>query len=71
MRIRKGTAWVSGVIILVGIYILTLYTQPQILETIGGTIILAIAFATVGYQGMQVADNYQKARWYNKELEDK
>lgn len=71
MKIKKGVSWLIGIIVLTGLYILTLFTAPDVLGNIGGTIVLALAFATVGYQGVQVVDNYQKAVHYRPEMDDK
>jgi len=67
---RKWQAWVSMTAVLVGLYILTLFTAPDLLGSgIGSTIVGAIAFGAVGYGGVQVADSWQRAKYYRPELD--
>lgn len=68
MRVKKGTSWAIGIVVLTGLYLATLFAAPQVLSDIGGTIVLALAFATIGYQGAQVADNWQRSKYYRDEL---
>ncbi len=67
---KKWRAWVATTIVLVGIYVLTLIVSPDLLGSgIGSTIIAAIAFGGVGYGGIQVADSWQRAKYYRPELD--
>jgi hypothetical protein len=68
--VKKGDSWRTGIVILTGLYLVTLYTSPQVLEVVGGPIVYAIAFATVGYIGGNVADNALKGRFYRPELDE-
>ncbi len=43
--------------------------SPEILSIVGGPIVYAISFATVGYIGGNVADNALKGRFYRPELD--
>ena len=52
------------------IYMLTLFVAADILTSgIGATIVGAIAFGAVGYGGVQVADSWQRAKYYRPELD--
>jgi len=67
---KKWRAWVATTIVLVGIYVLTLLVSPDLLGSgIGSTIVAAIAFGGVGYGGVQVADSWQRAKYYRPELD--
>lgn len=67
--IKKSGSWRAGITILTGLYITTLLIAPEVLESVGGPIVYAIAFATVGYIGGNVADNALKGRFYRPELD--
>jgi hypothetical protein len=69
MSVKKGTAWWIGILVLSAMYAGTLAVAPDVLADVGGTIVLAVAFATVGYQGTQVADNWQRSKHYRSELD--
>lgn len=70
MKGRKWTAWFSMTVILVGLYILTLFVSPDLLASgIGSTIVGAIAFGAVGYGGVQVAEDWQRSKYYNPALD--
>ena len=67
--VKKGESWRTGIIVLTGLYLVTLFVSPQALEVVGGPIVYAISFATVGYIGGNVADNAVKGRFYRQELD--
>lgn len=69
MRVRKGVSWSIGILVLTGLYGTTLWLAPEQLAAVGPTIVLAIAFGTIGYQGAQVADNWQRSANYRAELD--
>jgi hypothetical protein len=69
---KKFTAWLIMTAVLVGIYMLTLFVAANILTSgIGATIVGAIAFGAVGYGGVQVADSWQRAKYYRPELDSR
>ena len=68
-QVRKSESWRTGIIILTGLYLVPLYTSPETLSIVGGPIVYAISFATVGYIGGNVADNALKGRFYRPELD--
>lgn len=65
---KKATAYKTGLVLLVGLYIFTALVTPDALPAVGPSIVLAIAFATVGYQGTNVADNWQRSKYYEPRL---
>lgn len=67
--IKKAGSWRTGITILTGLYLVTLIVAPEVLEVVGGPIVYAIAFATVGYIGGNVADNALKGSFYRSELD--
>ncbi len=70
MKGKKWQAWASMTFVLVSIYILTLVVAPDVLTSgVGSTIVGAIAFGAVGYGGVQVADSWQRAKYYRPELD--
>jgi len=69
-KVKKGESWRTGIIVLTGLYLVTLAVAPSILEVVGGPIVYAISFATVGYIGGNVADNAVKGRFYRPELDE-
>jgi len=70
MSAKKWKAFISTTLVLVGIYMITLLVEPELLTSgIGSTIVGAIAFGGVGYGGVQVADSWQRAKYYRPELD--
>jgi hypothetical protein len=69
-QIKKSESWRTGIIILTGLYLVTLYASPETLTVVGGPIVYAISFATVGYISGNVADNAVKGRFYRPELDE-
>lgn len=70
MKGKKWKAWLSMTIVLVGLYVLTLLVAPNLLASgIGSTIVGSIAFGAVGYGGVQVAEDWQRAKYYRPELD--
>jgi hypothetical protein len=69
--VKKGDSWRTGIVVLTGLYLITLAIAPSILEVVGGPIVYAISFATVGYISGNVADNAVKGRFYRPELDER
>jgi len=69
MRVKKSTAWIVGLLTLVGMYVTTALTAPDQLQHVGPTIIGSITAATIGYFGANVADNGVKGAYYRPELD--
>ena len=68
--VKKSESWRTGIVVLTVLYLVTLAVAPAILEVVGGPIVYAISFATVGYIGGNVADNAVKGRFYRSELDE-
>lgn len=68
--VKKSESWRTGIVVLTGLYLVTLAVAPAILEVVGGPIVYAISFATVGYISGNVADNAVKGRFYRPELDE-
>lgn len=66
---KKRTAFKVGLAILVGLFLFTAWKAPEALPSVGSTIVLAIAGATIGYQATNVADNAMKGKYYKVELD--
>jgi len=66
---KKKTAFWIGIITLVLLYLITALLVPAALSSVGSSIALAIAAATIGYQSSNVADNAFKGKYYRKELD--
>ena len=69
MKTNKAKTFWAAFLALVGIYILTLFVEPRVLDTIGGMIIGGIVVAGGFYQGTNVADNALKGKFYRSELD--
>lgn len=66
---KKATSYKLGLFLLVSLYVFTALVVPETLPAVGPSIVLAIAFATVGFQGTSVADNWQRSKYYEPRLE--
>jgi glucokinase len=65
---KGGAFWVSLAAI-IALYALTLFKAPEILSSVGGTMILAIAAAGGVFTAGNVADKVAKGKFYRKELD--
>jgi hypothetical protein len=66
---KKKTAFIVGLAILVGLYLFTAWQAKDALPSVGSTIVIMIAAATGVYQIANVADNAVKGKWYRPELD--
>jgi hypothetical protein len=66
---KKRTAFKVGLAILVALFFFTAWRAPDALPSVGVTIVLAIAGATIGYQAVQAADNAFRGKYYRPELD--
>jgi hypothetical protein len=69
MKIRKSAAWWLTWLALIILYIFTLIISVEVSMSVGPVIIGALAFSGLGYQGMNVLDNFQKSKFYRPELD--
>jgi hypothetical protein len=67
---KKHAFWV-GTISLLGIYFATLAAAPDAIAAIGPAVILGIVGACGFYQGANVADNWQRSKYYQPVLDRK
>jgi hypothetical protein len=65
---KKHAFWV-GVLSLLGIYYSTLFIAPDSITAIGPAIIAGIVGACGFYQGTNVADNWQRSKYYKPALD--
>jgi hypothetical protein len=68
---KKKHAFIAGIASILGIYAATLFMAPEALPAIGPAVIAGIVGACGFYQGTNVADNWQRARYYRPELDEK
>lgn len=71
MKLTKAKSFFIGIGALMTIYFVTLFVSQNVLATIGQSIIMAIPALVIAYSGANVADNYQKAKYYNPSLDGK
>lgn len=69
MKGRKATVFWVNLIALLGLYVLTLQTAPEILNSLGSLIIIMIVGNGATFIGGQVADEWQRSKYYRSELE--
>jgi hypothetical protein len=65
---KKHSFWV-GIVSLLGIYAFTLALAPEAITTIGPAVILGILGACGFSLGANVADNWQRSKYYRSELD--
>lgn len=70
MKTKKSTAFWASFIALIVLYAFTAFKAPDSLNGVGSTIVLAIAAAGGLYQAANVADNWQRSKFYRPELDD-
>jgi hypothetical protein len=68
---KKKHAFITGIISLLGIYGFTLSLAPETLAAIGPAVVAGIVGACGFFQGANVADNWQRSKYYLPELDRK
>jgi hypothetical protein len=68
---KKQKAYWLSIVVLVGLYVVTLLKAPDILKDIGGMFILCIAVATGLFQAAQCFDTLTVSKYFRQELSDK
>jgi hypothetical protein len=71
MSTKKASSFWVAFFALLLLYIMTMIMAPASLPAVGPTIVMAIAVAGGMYQGSQVADGWQKSKYYRSELDEK
>lgn len=69
MKGRKATVFIVNLLVLVGLYWLTLVTDSTLINSVGPLIIIMIVGNGATYIGGQVADEWQKSKYYRSELD--
>jgi hypothetical protein len=69
MATKKGTSFWATYIILLVLYIITLVMNESVALSVCPIIIGAFAFSGLGFQGVNVMDNWQKSKYYREELD--
>jgi hypothetical protein len=65
---KKKHAFIVGIASLLGIYAFTLAVAPETLPAIGPSVVAGIVGACGFFQGANVADNWQRSKYYQPEL---
>jgi drug/metabolite transporter (DMT)-like permease len=65
---KKKHAFIVGIISLLGIYFITLAVAPESIPAIGPAVIVGIVGACGFSLGSNVADNWQRSKYYQPEL---
>jgi hypothetical protein len=68
---KKKHAFIVGVVSLLGIYGFTLALAPETITAIGPAVIAGIVGACGFFQGTNVADNWQRSKYYQPSLDRK
>jgi hypothetical protein len=68
---KKKHAFIAGIVSLLGIYFSTLGTAPDAITAIGPAVVAGIVGACGSFQGANVADNWQRSKYYRTELDEK
>jgi hypothetical protein len=66
---KKKHAFIVGVASLLGIYFSALFITPEAITTIGPAVIMGLVGACGFYQGANVADNWQRSKYYQPGLD--
>jgi hypothetical protein len=65
---KKATSFKVGIITLTGMFVSTLLLAPEALTVIGPAVVAGILGACGFHQGSSVADNWQRSKYYQPEL---
>jgi hypothetical protein len=68
VSLKKSHTFVAGLVSLLGIYFTTLFVAPGVLDSIGPAVIFGVVGACGFYQGANVADNWQRSKYFKKDL---
>jgi hypothetical protein len=70
MSLKKCHTFIIGIISLLLVYFATLLIAPGALQAIGPAVVMGIVGACGFYQGANVADNWQRSKYYREELSE-
>ncbi|MDR3122233.1 MAG: hypothetical protein LBU16_00435 [Treponema sp.] len=68
---KKKHSFVVGILSLLGIFALTLFAAPDALAAVGPAVVAGIVGACGFSLGSNVADNWQRSKYYRSELDGK
>ena len=68
---KKQKAYWLSIVVLVGLYVATLWQAPDVLKDIGSMFVLSIAAATGLFQAAQCFDTLTVSKYFRQELSDK
>ena len=71
MRTKKATAFWTTEVVLVALYVLTLLIAREQIASVGVTIIIMLVGNAATYIGGNVADAWQKSKYFRTELDGK
>jgi hypothetical protein len=71
MTLKKCHTFVVGLVSLLSIYFVTLFVARELAGEIGPAVVMGVVGACGFYQGTNVADNWQRAKYYNPALDKK
>jgi len=71
MKGRKATVFFINLFVLIGLWVSGLIFSPDVLKSTGSLIIIMIVGNGATYVGGQVADAWQKSKYFCPELEGK
>ena len=66
---KKKHAFIVGIVSLLGIYGFTLALAPEAVTAIGPAVVAGIVGACGFFQGANVADNWQRSKYYQPALD--
>jgi len=69
MKSRKLTAFLVTEIVLVALYVLTLIVASSQIASVGVTIVIMLVGNAATFTGGQVADAWQKSKYFRAELD--
>lgn len=71
MKTRKATVFWTTLIVLVMLYVLTTLVAQEQLSAVGVTIIIMLVGNGATFIGGNVADNWQRSKYFRSELDGK
>jgi hypothetical protein len=70
VSLKKCHTFVIGLVSLLLVYFVTLFVDPGALQAIGPAVVMGIVGACGFYQGANVADNWQRSKYFREELQE-
>jgi hypothetical protein len=70
VSLKKCHTFIIGLLSLLLVYFVTLFVDPGALQAIGPAVVMGIVGACGFYQGTNVADNWQRSKYFRGELQE-